>query len=133
MSCAKNQVLIVEDDQDMLEIMVEVLKDEYEVTQAFNGEEALKLLSACEPNHLPGLIILDTVMPVMDGNEFLNCVRTQYPERFAHIPVLLSSANGHRDLDSFAPLKVSLLSKPMDMHQLISAVENAFRATHFQG
>jgi DNA-binding NtrC family response regulator len=62
------KVLIVEDDKDLNQAYQMILKrDGYEVASALNGKEALKQARA----HGPQLILLDLLMPIMDGIEFL--------------------------------------------------------------
>ena len=69
-SKSKGRVLIVEDDPDLNEAFKIVLdKEGYEVIAAFNGQEALGFLEEDSPN--PDIILLDLLMPVMSGEEFL--------------------------------------------------------------
>lgn len=69
-SKSKGRVLIVEDDPDLNEAFKIVLsKEGYDVLTAFNGQEALGFLEEDEPN--PDIILLDLLMPVMSGEEFL--------------------------------------------------------------
>ena len=104
-------ILIVEDDADLRQSMVFVLSDEgYVVSDACDGREALHLL---EDGLRPNLILLDLMMPNMNGFQFrdaqLRC------EEIAAIPVVAWSA--HNDPESFvAPLRADgLLRKPFDI------------------
>src|SRR5881392_3915466 len=86
-------VLVVEDDEDIRDSLVEFLGDEgYEARGAGNGREALSLLAAIAPP--PCLIILDLMMPVMDGRTFRE-EQLRRPD-VADIPVIVISA--YRDL-----------------------------------
>ena len=88
----KSRVLVVEDDAGNRELLVRMLeKDGYEVASAENGSEALENLASVRP----ALILLDLMMPVMDGFAFLEAMR-QRPG-FAHIPVVVVTA---KDLSS---------------------------------
>jgi CheY-like chemotaxis protein len=81
-------VLLVEDDPDIRESMRIVLEDVgYVVMTAANGKEALEWL---ERQTEPCLILLDLMMPVMSGGEFLAFVRKQ--QNLAGIPVVVVSA-----------------------------------------
>lgn len=82
-------VLLVEDDLDIAEAMIDVLVDEgYLVAHASNGREALDLLH----HHLdPSVILLDLMMPEMDGSEF-RAAQLLEPE-LASIPVVVLSAD----------------------------------------
>jgi signal transduction histidine kinase len=99
------RLLIVEDEpaiRDALHVMLE--DGGYTVLCSDNGEQALALLSACVP--LPDVIMLDLMMPVMDGWEFR--LRQRSHPRLARIPVLVMSSDGSAkaaaiDADGFLP------------------------------
>jgi len=87
-SAADNSaVLLVEDDTETREIMARTLKKSgWAVSEAENGQEALDILGSLEPR----LILLDLMMPVMDGFAFLAALRAR-PE-WQHIPVVVVTA-----------------------------------------
>ena len=62
----KPKVLIVDDTPENIQVLMETLKDQYTIVAAINGEKALKMAMA-EPS--PDLILLDIMMPGMDGYE----------------------------------------------------------------
>jgi CheY-like chemotaxis protein len=83
----KPRVLVVEDDPGNRELLVRMLeKDGYLVSGAENGSVALE----CVAKELPALILLDLMMPVMDGFAFLEALR-QRPD-FSKIPVVVVTA-----------------------------------------
>ena len=84
-------VLLAEDDEDLREAMVDTLNDAgYRVEAVRNGLDALEWL---EENAIPPkLILLDLMMPVMDGWQFLD--ERQKTPRVAAVPVVVLSANG---------------------------------------
>ena len=74
-------VLLIEDDADLREQMASVLREEgYEVITSANGSLALGYLTHCTSEQLPGCIILDLMMPVMTGSEFLAVIERDYPK-----------------------------------------------------
>ncbi len=83
---AKETILIVEDNPEIRDLMVSLMKPQYQVEESVNGlkgwEAAIELL--------PDLIICDIMMPVMDGLEL--CRRLKTDERTSHIPVILLTA-----------------------------------------
>jgi PAS domain S-box-containing protein len=80
-------VLLVEDDADTRAMMVRVLdKAGWQVSEAANGREALDLMAQAQP----GLVLLDLLMPVMDGFEFLDEMRQN--EDWRDIPVIVLTA-----------------------------------------
>ncbi|HEX6835893.1 MAG TPA: response regulator [Polyangia bacterium] len=113
-------VLLVEDDEDIRASVGEILREEgFEVVGASDGDDALRYLrSAAEP---PRLILLDLMMPVMDGWGFRAAQLAD--ERLAKIPVVILSAA--TDVRQHAErLRVDdYLVKPLDVPQLLHAVE----------
>lgn len=113
---SKNQtLLLVEDDYDIRAMLVMLLEMEgYQVLKAAHGREALTLLEA---GHRPHLILLDLMMPVMNGWQFREAV-LQVPE-FATIPILVVSGDG-RDAAQYMAEHVSgFLKKPIDLSHLL--------------
>jgi CheY-like chemotaxis protein len=116
------RVLIVEDEQDIRESLGELLEAEgFVVSQAENGRHALDSLA--EAPALPAVILLDLMMPIMDGEQFR---REQLADaRLAHIPIVIMSAArdiaevGER-MQAFAVLK-----KPMSIDLLVEKLREA--------
>ncbi|NNB86129.1 response regulator [Corallococcus exiguus] len=113
-------VLVVDDDPDILEALSEILEAEgFEIRRARNGKEALERL---EPDP-PHLILLDLMMPVMDGWEFAQRMR-QKPA-FAGIPIIVLSADrnvGSKAKDIGA---MGHLAKPFELNDLLSMVRQS--------
>ncbi|BDG04041.1 response regulator [Anaeromyxobacter oryzae] len=116
---APARILLVEDDLSIRETIAELLAEEgYAVTCAANGAEALDLLSS---DAAPSLILLDLMMPVMDGWAFRSAQRRD--PRLASIPVLVLSAGHGGDSVAVAGLGVdAFLAKPFDLDTLVSTV-----------
>jgi CheY-like chemotaxis protein len=110
------KILVVEDDQAIREVLTEVLRFEgFEAFGAANGREALNLLEA---EDVPSLIILDLMMPVMNGWEFLDHIH-QTP-RLATIPVIVASAGLSRP--NGPEIEVDFMRKPIDLDEFIERV-----------
>lgn len=109
-------VLIVEDDADLREMMAQLLALEgFQAMAVANGREALSYL---EHGHRPDVILLDLMMPVMDGWEFRR--RQVQNDTIANVPVVVLSAldpNRGSDLGGTAFLK-----KPLDFDRLLELV-----------
>ncbi len=109
-------VLVVEDDEDIRAAIAEILEGEgYEVAIAANGSEALE-----ELRHIrrPGLILLDLMMPVMNGHEFL--ARIRETPKLQSVPVLVLTA-----VSTEAPPGArGLLRKPFIVEELLDAVQS---------
>src|SRR6185312_1605195 len=112
-SALDTKVLVVDDERALREAVCEVLADAaYLVASAANGKEALAWLEANPP---PQLILLDLMMPVMDGYAFREVQRAD--PRFAGIPVIAFSAG--TITDRTRALGVPILRKPMDIRGLL--------------
>jgi CheY-like chemotaxis protein len=111
------RILVAEDDAGIRESVEECLATEgHEVFSVENGAEALEWL-AREP--LPDVVVLDLVMPIMNGTEFLAHVRAD--PRLARLPVVLMTAampGGNVPM----PRADTLLPKPFDLEALLAAV-----------
>ena len=108
-------ILVVDDDPDIRTALRHLLEDEgYGVTTASDGQAALECLEKMEP---PCLILLDLMMPRMDGWQFL--LRRENNPTLGKIPVVVVSA--YADLP-LAGRHEAALSKPIDMGKLLSVV-----------
>ena len=81
-----HKVLVVDDNQDMRAYLIEILKDNYEVSEASNGSEGLNLAIQQHPD----LIVSDIMMEKMDGLEFCRNLKSNAETK--HIPVILLTA-----------------------------------------
>ena len=108
---------MVDDDADIRDSLREVLEDEgYEVACVGNGREALDHLKAASPR--PCVILLDLMMPVMDGWQFRK-EQKLHPE-IADIPLVVITATGKRPVLVDA---ADLVMKPLDLNRLFEAIE----------
>jgi two-component system response regulator MprA len=113
-------VLVVEDDLDIREALAEVLEDgNYRALRADNGEEALAKLRDAGP--VPCVILLDVMMPVMDGREFL--ARQQKDAALRQIPVIVLSAQADAARAAAQLNAAGYLRKPIDLSELLRTVE----------
>ena len=115
------KILIVEDDININNMIQEVLKKEgYECTQAFSGTEAV----LCTKMQTYDLILLDLMLPGMNGNDFLMQYRKE-----AQTPIIVLSAKD--ELDSKVELLSSgaddYLTKPFELRELIARVSVQLR------
>ncbi len=121
-------VLIVDDDDDIRETITIVLEDEgYSVASAANGEEALAYLRAGTTS-LPQLILLDLMMPVMDGIEFR--AEQQKDPRLAAIPVVVITASGNATARAKTMRANAMIQKPIALDTLLATIEMCASATN---
>ena len=86
----KRKILVIEDNQLNREILKELLSEQYHVFLASNGKEGLRILE--ENADTISLILLDVMMPVMDGYAFLDHIRED--SKFGMIPVIVMTQSG---------------------------------------
>jgi CheY-like chemotaxis protein len=113
-------VMVVDDDSDLREAITEVLQDSaYSVVGAANGKEALDFLRGATSR--PCVILLDLMMPIMDGKTF-RAELMRDPE-LSEIPVVVLSAHANMD-NVLAGVAVSAkLRKPVQMGSLMALVD----------
>ena len=122
----KKKILLIDDDPDFVEaVKVIVENGGYEVRVAYDGQEGLEAVEEEKPD----LIVLDVMMPVMNGHEA--CAKLKGNEKTADIPVILLTAVAdrvttskytHRDmLESEAE---DYMPKPVEPKELLELIEN---------
>lgn len=118
----KKSILIVDDDEDIRETLRDALTFEgYEAITTNNGAQALDYLRTTN-NELPGLIILDLMMPVMDGSKFIEIINSEYKDSFAQIPLILATAKGSHTNVPSSELAHERIKKPIELDDLYSIV-----------
>ena len=114
-------VLIVEDDANIRELLQLYLeKDGYAVTLAADGGQGLEKFRSIKPD----LVLLDVMMPVMDGWEVCKAIRAE-----GDTPVIMLTAKGETD-DKVAGLKAGAddyVTKPFEMKELLARIEAVLR------
>jgi adenylate cyclase len=120
------RILVVDDMPDNLFLMNGLFEDRYQVVQAPSGKEALKIVMSESP---PDMVLLDIMMPDMDGYEVLRRIRQHPPT--ANIPVIFLTALASQQderlgMDLGA---VDYLTKPVDPEIVVQRVEAHVRAT----
>jgi CheY-like chemotaxis protein len=107
-------VMIVDDEEGICETLRDVFEDEgYKVGVATNGQEALWLLKTVSPK--PCIVILDLLMPVLDGNAVYRAMKAD--PALANIPVVISTSDPSR-----APSGALIMRKPLALEVLLSMV-----------
>lgn len=115
MSC--ETILLVEDDDDIRSTLKEVLELEgYSVATAAHGQEAFERLEEIER---PCIILLDLMMPVMNGWEFLE--KQKVHKKFSSIPVLVVSAAGEKARSASAAQ--GFVKKPIEVDGLLELIK----------
>ncbi|MEJ7732242.1 MAG: response regulator [Polyangiaceae bacterium] len=115
------EILVVDDDAGIRRALVEVLRDEgYRVTLAENGHRALQIL-ALRRDDPPSLILLDLMMPVMDGGSFLEAYTTA--PSLPLVPVVVLSGNLEIHQRRHDTHVIVYLRKPINLERLLETLE----------
>ena len=116
-------VLIVEDDRNIAELLQMYLEKEgYAVTTAFDGGQGLQKFRSIKPD----LVLLDVMMPVMDGWSVCKAIRSE-----EQTPIIMLTAKGETD-DKVAGLKTGAddyITKPFEMREVLARIEAVLRRT----
>jgi two-component system chemotaxis response regulator CheY len=118
------EILVVEDDAAVCDAVREALEEEgYRVRTAVHGQDALDALTA---SPRPDLILVDMLMPVMDGWAFMEELKAR--TELCAIPVVATTAGGLRVLHS-APVCAGYLTKPLDRSKLLETIARLLSRT----
>ncbi|UJR86821.1 response regulator [Sandaracinus amylolyticus] len=116
-------VMIVEDDRDVRELLAEIVEDEgFATLAAANGREALDLLEAAKADALPCVILLDILMPVVDGWQFR--VMQESDAVLAGIPVVVLSAHADGPTAAERMRAAGFVRKPVDLDALLDMIRD---------
>ena len=116
----KYRILLVDDEVDILEfVRYNLVKEGYEVFTAGDGARALEVAAACRPH----LILLDMMMPVMDGMQTCRAIRADAALRDTMVVFLSALGEEEQQLGGFGVGADDYLTKPIKMKLLVSRVQ----------
>ncbi|MGH2448453.1 MAG: response regulator [Chloroflexota bacterium] len=117
-----DHVLVVEDERPLRQAIIWTLEDEgWSVAGADNGQEAVRAAA----DQRPSLIILDFMLPVMDGHTVSGRVREMYGDS---LPILLITADGRASAKAQQVGAFEFLRKPFELEALVGAVRRGLSA-----
>ncbi len=119
LSSNKPLLLIVEDNKDVAAYIKSIVKDDYEVINAFNGQAGVTMAIEL----VPDIIISDVMMPIMDGYELTQTLKSD--ARTSHIPIIMLTAKAEQQ-DRLAGLRLgadAYLVKPFNKAELLVRLE----------
>lgn len=120
-----NKILIVDDEVDIVETLVFMLKQKgYECIFAYDGEAGLKLAKEENPN----LIILDVMMPKINGYKI--CRLLKYDARYKKIPIIMVTARGQEEDKAIGEETGAdeYITKPFEFSNVIEKIEKYLKA-----
>ena len=114
----KPQLVLIVDDQEInRDVLGMILEDDYDILYASNGREALQMIE--EYRDSLSVVLLDLIMPEMDGFKVLDCVRND--ELLKTIPIIVLTAERNAELKALEMGAADFITKPFDMHEVILA------------
>lgn len=120
----KGKILVVDDDQDIVEMLsYNLLKEGYQVEKAYNGKEAIETAGQFKPD----LIILDVMMPEMDGMETCRELRANPETAETIIAFLTARGEDYSQIAGFEAGADDYISKPVKPRVLLSRVQALLR------
>ncbi len=122
----KKNILIVDDAPPNIRVLVEILTENYDISVATSGPEALEIaMSRMGMNDAPDLILLDIMMPGMDGYEVCRILRAD--QRTKDIPVVFVTANTDDETlkKAFESGGTDYVRKPVNRIELLARIESA--------
>lgn len=120
----KQTILVVDDEQDLLDLIEYNLKKEgFDVLKAEDGKEGIKMAR----KHSPDLILLDIMMPKMDGLEAVEIIRND--EELKRIPIIFLTARGDEktEVEGLNKGGDDYITKPISTTKLISRIKAVLR------
>jgi len=121
----KERILTIDDDPDILDVLELTLSEQYEVLQANNGDEGLRMLQQKNPD----LIICDYMMPIMNGREFCKALKKDILLR--HIPIIMLTGKGevHDRVGGIEAGADDYIVKPFDPSELLARIRMILKRT----
>ncbi len=113
----KRNILVVDDEMINREILINLLNSDYNVQSAENGKQALEILQSGES--IISLVLVDLLMPVMDGFELISIMKSD--ETLRTIPVIVMTSEKDAEVKSIKMGAADFITKPYDMPEVILA------------
>jgi CheY-like chemotaxis protein len=125
----KKRILIVDDEPDQVftvQKSIEAFSDEFEVFSATSGQKSLEFL---QTHDAPDLILLDIMMPHMDGIDVIKKIREN--PRWNHIPVVFLTARTDKlSIEDSMNLGDDYIEKPFDIDDLMKRIQKVIGTPH---
>ncbi|MEA1987638.1 MAG: response regulator [Pseudomonadota bacterium] len=115
----RQKLLLVDDTKTNIDILINLLKEHYDLVPALSGQKALSILEKVEVD----LILLDIMMPEMDGYEVCEAIKSN--DKTKALPVIFVTAKN--DAESIAKAKevggIDVILKPFEAQQLLNSLQ----------
>ncbi len=121
----RQNLLIVDDAPANLRVLVEILMPDYEISVATNGPEAIEIATSANQHKPPDMVLLDIMMPEMDGYEV--CTILRHNQQTKDIPIVFVTANTDDDTlkKAFEAGGTDYVRKPVNRIELLARIKSA--------
>ncbi|MFL5815574.1 MAG: response regulator transcription factor [Bdellovibrionia bacterium] len=123
LQASRRSILIIDDDKDSLEVLNDILSSEYKTYLASNGEDGVRMAREVRPD----LILLDLVMPGMDGIRTCQTLRVSEETRDITILVVTGSSELDPRISAFGSGADDMVSKPYEIRELLARIRAKMR------
>lgn len=123
------KILIIDDSNLNVKVITNFLKNSgyHDILKASNGKEGLEMVEIYKPD----LIIVDLVMPIMDGNTIINTLRSQ--EEYQLIPIIVQTgiSDATQQVAAWKAGANNIITKPINFIELLTSIKNLLRQNLF--
>ncbi len=123
------KILIVDDNPVVMKMLQDILKKDYDLQEAVNGEDALDMAASYSPD----VVLLDIVMPGMNGYEVCKKMRLLPELRFTKIIMISSKASLSERLEGYDAGADDYIAKPFDRHEILAKIRVYLQLSTVQG
>jgi CheY-like chemotaxis protein len=118
-------VWIIDDDEDIRDVLHFALKNEgFPVVTFASAQVAWEQMLKLKDEELPGIILVDLLMPMMKGTDFINKLRHAPRNEIRTLPVILSTAHEESTAEAL-PDDIVRMEKPLDLDQFIALAQES--------
>ncbi len=117
------RILAVDDSTDMIAFLKRILSEQYHVTVAYNGEDAMKLLEEKDFD----MVISDVMMPGISGIELCRNIKNDIRTSHIHVILLTAKTDNQSKIDSLENGVDAYIEKPFSPHYLLAQINNLFK------
>jgi two-component system, sporulation sensor kinase E len=123
----RNKILVVDDEIINVDLITAILEIDYEIIKAYNGKEALQKIDSFNPD----IVLLDIMMPVMDGYETCRRIRQQDHTHFTPVVMITAIYDQEAKIKAIEVGVDDFLTKPINRLELITRVKSLLKEKYF--
>lgn len=123
----RSKVLVVDDQPANVKLITAILKKDYEIIPAYSGKEALEKVDSENPD----IVLLDVMMPEIDGYEVCKKIKQEDSTRFTPVVMITALSDVEDRIKAIEVDADEFLTKPINNHELITRTRSLLKTKHF--